>query len=173
MGDEKNKKKIDEMIEKALEEIEKSEQKAVNISDPESRFMENKKKRNELSYNPQITVDHDSGIIVANDVTQDCTDHNQLQPQIKDTEENERLAIKAIEFSKKDYWLNKQMIFYISFFNFVRPHSGLKLKIDQDNNDITNKKYIQRTPMMAVGKTDYIWSLEELLTFPFYKTSVN
>lgn len=28
--------------------------------------MENKKKRNELSYNTQITVDHNSKIIVAN-----------------------------------------------------------------------------------------------------------
>jgi transposase len=42
--------------------------------------MENKEKRKELSYNSQITVDHDSGIILANDVTQDCTDHYQLQP---------------------------------------------------------------------------------------------
>lgn len=33
-------------------------------------------------------MDHDSGIIVANDVTQDCTDHNQLQPQVEKTEEN-------------------------------------------------------------------------------------
>ena len=48
----------------------------------------NKKKRKELSYNPQITVDHDSGIILANDVTQDCTDHYQLHPQIEMTEEN-------------------------------------------------------------------------------------
>ena len=38
--------------------------------------MKNKKERIELSYNPQNTVDHDSGIIVANDVTQDCTDHH-------------------------------------------------------------------------------------------------
>ena len=49
--------------------------------------MENKKERIELSYNPQITADHDSGIIVANDVTQDCTDHHQLQPQVEKTEE--------------------------------------------------------------------------------------
>jgi len=41
-----------------------------------------------LSYNPQITADHDSGIIVANDVTQDCTDHHQLQPQAEKTEAN-------------------------------------------------------------------------------------
>jgi len=49
--------------------------------------MKNKKERIELSYNPQITTDHDSGIIVANDVTQDCTDHHQLQPQVELTEE--------------------------------------------------------------------------------------
>ena len=87
-GDENQKKKIEEKIKKAEEEIKKSGLKSVSITDPESRFMENKKKRNELLYNPQITVDHDSGIIVANDVTQDCTDHHQLQPQIEMTEEN-------------------------------------------------------------------------------------
>ncbi len=88
-------------------------------------------------------------------------------------QENERLARKTIGFSKEDYWLERQMVFYMSFFDFVRPHSGLKLKIEPDSDDITNRKYIRRTPMMAVGKTDHIWSLEELLTFPYFKTSVN
>jgi len=88
-------------------------------------------------------------------------------------QENERLARKTIGFSKEDYWLNKQMVFYMSFFDFIRPHSGLKLKINPEKDGITNRKYIQRTPMMAVGKTDHIWSLEELLTFPYFKTSVN
>lgn len=87
-GDEKQKKKVEEKVKKAEEEIEKSGQKAVSISDPESRFMKNKKKRKELSYNPQITVDYGSGIIVANDVTQDCTDHDQLKPMMKNTEGN-------------------------------------------------------------------------------------
>ena len=71
-------------------------------------------------------------------------------------QENERLARKTIGFSKEDYWLNKHMIYYKSFFNFVRPHSGLKLKINQVDEDITNRKYIKRTPMMAAGKTDHI-----------------
>ena len=73
---------------KAEEELIKSGQDAVSLTDPEARFMENKKKRTELSYNSQITVDHDSGIILANDVTQDCTDHYQVQPQVEMTEEN-------------------------------------------------------------------------------------
>jgi IS1 family transposase len=79
-------------------------------------------------------------------------------------QENERLARKTIGFSKEDYWLERQMIFYMAFFDFVRPHSGLKLKIEPESNDFT-RKYTQRTPMMAAGKTDHIWSLEELITF--------
>ena len=88
-------------------------------------------------------------------------------------QENERLARKTIGFSKKDYWLNKQMVYYMAFYDFIRPHSGLKLKINPDDEDITNRKYIQRTPMMAAGKTDHIWTMEELLTFSNLKTPVN
>ena len=47
-------------------------------------------------------------------------------------QENERLARKTIGFSKEDYWLNKQMIFYMSFFDIISPHSVLKLKINPD-----------------------------------------
>ncbi|RJS69740.1 hypothetical protein CW714_08220 [Methanophagales archaeon] len=52
--------KIIEKLDKAEEEL-KSGQKAVSLTDLEARFMKNKKERIELSYNPQITVDHDSG----------------------------------------------------------------------------------------------------------------
>ena len=88
LGDELQKEQIIEKLDKAEEELNTSGQSAVSITDPEARFMKNKKERIELSYNPQITVDHDSGIIVANDVTQDCTDHAQLEPQVNSTLEN-------------------------------------------------------------------------------------
>ena len=60
----------------------------VSLTDPEARFMKNKKGRMELSYNPQITADHKTGIIVANDVCKEATDHHQLEPQIELVEEN-------------------------------------------------------------------------------------
>ncbi len=82
------KERIMEKLDKAEEELNESGQSAVSITDPEARFMKNKKERIELSYNPQITADHDSGIIVANDATQDCTDHAQLEPQVNSTMEN-------------------------------------------------------------------------------------
>jgi hypothetical protein len=75
-------------LDKAEKELIKREKDAGSITDPEFWFMENKKKRKELSYNSQITVDHESEIILANDVIPDTTVHNQLQPQVEMTEEN-------------------------------------------------------------------------------------
>ncbi|PXF53041.1 MAG: IS5/IS1182 family transposase, partial [Candidatus Methanophagaceae archaeon] len=74
LGDERGKKEVMEKLDKAEKELNRSGQSAVSITDPEARFMKNKKERIELAYNSQITVDHDSGIILANDVTQECTD---------------------------------------------------------------------------------------------------
>jgi len=87
LGDESQRETILEKLDKAEEEITKSEQSAVSLTDPEARFMESGQ-RTELAYNGQITVDHDSGIILANDVTQECTDRHQLQPQVELTEKN-------------------------------------------------------------------------------------
>jgi transposase len=50
--------------------------------------MMNKKNRMELSYNIQLAVDYESGIILSNSVTQDPTDHHQLIPQIEQIIQN-------------------------------------------------------------------------------------
>jgi transposase len=113
LGDENDKEKVMKKLDKAEEELTKSGQVAVSITDPESRFMENKKKRIELSYNPQITVDHDSGIILANGVTQDCTDHNQLQPQIEMTEENIDGLLEGTKVSMDNGYFNGPNLQYL------------------------------------------------------------
>lgn len=87
-GDEEKRRKIVENIDKAKAEIEKSDMGAISLTDPESRFMKNKKNCAEHSYNPQITVDSEQDIIIANDVVQDRNDENQLIPQIEKSEEN-------------------------------------------------------------------------------------
>jgi transposase len=112
-GDEQQKKQILGKIKKAEQEITVSGQKGVSLSDPEARFMENKKKRKELSYNPQITVDHTSGIIVANDVTQDCTDHNQLQPMTEKTEDNLGGLPKDVKMSWDNGYFSGQNLHYL------------------------------------------------------------
>lgn len=78
-----NRSKALEKLEEAEKELKSSEQKSVSLTDPDSRWMINKKNKIEFSYNSQISVDHKSGIIITNSVTQDPTDHHQLIPQIE------------------------------------------------------------------------------------------
>jgi len=72
-------------LEQTENELKKTKQKTISLTDPECRWMMNKKNRMELSYNLQLAVDYNSGIILANSVTQDPTDHHQLIPQIEQT----------------------------------------------------------------------------------------
>jgi hypothetical protein len=50
--------------------------------------------------------------------------------------------------------------FFQAWYNFVKPHDSLKLETPQGR-----KKWLQRTPAMAEGLTDHIWTLDELMTF--------
>ena len=82
-------------LNQAYEELEEHELKKVNVTDPESRFMINKKGGIEFSYNVQITVDR-KGFILSNDVSKDETDKKQLQPQVHQTEENVEILPEKI-----------------------------------------------------------------------------
>src|SRR5208283_1239435 len=81
------KSEIEYRLKTAKKEVGTSELKKVSTTDPESRFMKNKKGKIELAYNPQLTVDR-NGFILANDVCQDSFDTDQLQPQVLQTESN-------------------------------------------------------------------------------------
>ena len=76
---------------------------------------------------------------------------------------NGRLVRKTLSHSKKLLYLRRHIEWEDAVFNFVRPHSALKLKLDEPGP--YGRKWEQRTPAMAAGLTDHIWSLEELLTF--------
>jgi transposase len=112
LGDESQKGKIREKLDKAAEEITKSEQSAVSLIDPEARFMESGQ-RTELAYNGQITVDHDSGIILANDVTQECTDRHQLQPQVEMAEQNLGSLPKGTKVSSDNGYFSGENLWYL------------------------------------------------------------
>jgi transposase-like protein len=47
------------------------------------------------------------------------------------------------------------------FYNFCDPHKSLRLRIAFGSHD---QRWIQRTPALAAGLTDHIWSHEELLS---------
>ena len=86
-GGQKERNRIEKQLDKVQNEFVTSEKDFLSFTDPESRFMPNKKHFTEFSYNPQVTVDAEHGLIVAEDVVQNVRDVDQLKPQIEQTEE--------------------------------------------------------------------------------------
>jgi hypothetical protein len=79
------------------------------------------------------------------------------------------LARKTIAYSKEDDWLQYHVTFQMAAHNFTRPHQGLKIENFEQIKGNIWKKYDKITPMMSIGLREHIWSLEELLTYPYHK----
>src|SRR5664280_2333943 len=140
-------------LEHAEKELKKTKQKTISLTDPECRWMMNKKNRMELSYNLQIAVDYDSGIILANTVTQDPTDHYQLIPQIEQTIETigpvpddttlsadngyyTKINLQYLEDNELDGYIPNRKQVYESKRHFInnKPYSKHNFKYDHQND---------------------------------------
>ena len=75
-------------------------------------------------------------------------------------ERNRRLTRKTLGFSKRKKLLISSLNIYFGIYHFVKTHKGLRTQIDQKE-----RKWMQRTPMMAAGITDHVWTLSELINF--------
>ena len=75
-------------LEEARKQLEEEKLKKINVTDPDARLMQDSKKVIQPGYNGQIAVDAKEQIIVAADITQEATDHHQLEPMVEQTEEN-------------------------------------------------------------------------------------
>lgn len=67
------------------------------------------------------------------------------------------LARKALTFAKSIDWLLAKFATAVTFYNFLRPHETLSRGDD--------RKFYPRTPAMAAGVTDHVWTVNELLAF--------
>ena len=74
-------------IQEALKELDASDKKVVHPSEPEARFMKNRRTK-DLSYNAQAVADEKSGLIVAQAVVTDGADNGQLVPMLDKVKEN-------------------------------------------------------------------------------------
>lgn len=86
-------------------------------------------------------------------------------------QDNARLTRKTLAFSKDQYDLRAQLALYIAYANLVRKHRALRLPVNELVKGKTRRKWALRTPAMAAGRTDHVWSLRELLTYKYYITS--
>lgn len=75
---------------------------------------------------------------------------------------NGRVVRKTLSYSKHWDMHQHAMDFEDAMHNFVRPHSSLRIKLSSLQG---RRKYLHRTPAMAKGLTDHIWSIRELVTY--------
>jgi hypothetical protein len=76
-----------------------------------------------------------------------------------DRNRNARKVRKSYCFSK-DWQLHEALTYFTMYsYNFCWPVRTLRQKVGR-------KRYRQRTPAMAAGLADHVWSLREWLTYP-------
>ncbi len=82
---------------------------------------------------------------------------------------NGRLRRKTLGFSKERVMLGDAMCVTIGYDHFCRPNKGLRERASPSEN---GRRWTKRSPMMALGATDHIWSVKELALFRIPKSDV-
>ena len=72
---------------------------------------------------------------------------------------NSRLVRKTLAFSKDLDMHRAAATWQDSYYNLIRPHKSLRLPVEA----VTRQRWQKRTPAMAAGLTDHIWTVKELL----------
>jgi len=68
---------------------------------------------------------------------------------------------KALSFSKELHLLEASSALEDAIYNFTRPIKTLRVELP---NSSKQARWQQRTPAMAAGLTDHLWTIQELLT---------
>jgi len=71
------------------------------------------------------------------------------------------LVRKTLSFSKELRFLKAATALEDALYNFTRPVKSLRVEL---GNQTKQARWQQRTPAMAAGLTDHIWTPRELLT---------
>jgi hypothetical protein len=69
---------------------------------------------------------------------------------------------------KGEAGLRQQLALYHGYYNFCLPHASLRQPLPQPeptNGSGSAKRWQPRTPAMAAGLTDHVWTLREVLLF--------
>lgn len=79
-----------------------------------------------------------------------------------------RLRQRDLTFSRKRESLAWHLYLAVACYHFVHPHARLRCRLPQSiptRGNGSPKKWEPRTPAMAGGLTDHVWTMKELLTF--------
>jgi len=135
--------KIKEDINKIKSDMQDKELKKYNFTDPDARFMLNKKGKKEMSYNAQVTVEK-HGLIISNDVVQNEDDRHQLIPNIKRVEEDFGQLSKETKISADGGYLSEDItILDDKGLDIYMPTYGMQSEKDTSFDKI-NFKYDEK-----------------------------
>ena len=79
-----------------------------------------------------------------------------------------RLTRKTNGFSKELPWLEKHLHLCFAYYHFVLPHGSLRRRLrpaQPTKGTGSKKKWVPCTPAMAIGLTDHVWTMHELLNY--------
>lgn len=83
---------------------------------------------------------------------------------------NGRLVRKTLSFSKELQLLKAANTLEDALYNFTRPIRTLRVELEEPTGQA---RWRQRTPAMAAGLTDHIWTVKELLHLVHIPLSTN
>ena len=75
---------------------------------------------------------------------------------------------RVMTLCKGEAGLRQQLVVYQVYYNFCLPHASLRhllLQATPTHGTGSAKRWQPRTPAMAAGLTDYVWTLREVLLF--------
>jgi len=75
---------------------------------------------------------------------------------------------RATTLCKHEVGLRQQLVLYHLYYNFCLPHASLRQPLPQPvptNGTGSTKQWQPRTPAMAAGLTDHVWTLREVLLY--------
>lgn len=71
---------------------------------------------------------------------------------------NGRMVRKTLSFSKEEEMLQASCALEDAVYNLMRPVKTLRIEVNDDG-----RRWEPRTPAMAAGLTDHVWTIEELM----------
>jgi hypothetical protein len=75
---------------------------------------------------------------------------------------------RVMTVCKGEVGLRQQLALYQTYYNWCLPHTSLRLPLPQllpTHGSGSAKRWQPRTPAMAAGLTDHVWTLREVLLF--------
>ena len=75
---------------------------------------------------------------------------------------------RVMTLCKGEEGVYQQRVLYHGYYNFCSPHASLRLPLPQSaptHDNGSTKQWRPRTPAMAAGLTERVWTLREVLLF--------